>query len=126
MMDRVRRHGFAGTFLLAVLIATTPAHAWCILGFGQCAPSIVGEYVLDGDPIARLTITADKFTAAIGPESFTTDYVIKSVDGNHVSIEIDLSPTAKMPLEVRVEKDHIRFDSIHVLVGVWKRQAAGP
>jgi hypothetical protein len=125
MMDRVRRHGFAGTFLLAVLIATTPAHAWCIWGFGHCAPSLVGEYVLDGNPIARLTITADKITSAIGPVSFTADYVVKSVDGNRVTIEVRL-PDAKVPLDVVAEKDQIRIGTKHLLAGVWKKQAATP
>src|SRR5262249_52462670 len=125
MVDHVRRRGLAMMFLLAVLIASTPAHAWCILGFGQCAPSLVGEYALEGSPIARLTITADKITSSIGPVSFGADYVVKSVDGNRVTIEVRL-PDTKVPLDVQVEKDQIRIGTKHVLAGVWKKQAVKP
>jgi hypothetical protein len=119
------RYGCQVALLLAVLIAIRPAQAWCIWGFGQCAPSLVGEYVLDGNPIARLTITADKITSAIGPVSFTADYVIKSVDANRVTIEVAL-PDGRMPLDVQVEKGQIRIGTKHVLAGVWKRQPARP
>jgi hypothetical protein len=76
MTIRVRCYGCAAIFLLALLIAGgQPAHAWCIWGFGQCAPSnpLPGEYALEGNPIAKLTITADKITSSIGPVSFTAD-----------------------------------------------------
>jgi hypothetical protein len=119
------RCGCQAALLLAVLIATTPARAWCIWGFGQCAPSLVGEYVLDGNPIAKLRITADKITSMIGPVSFTADYAIKSVDGNRVTIEVAL-PDGKVPLDVQVEKGQIRIGTKHVLAGVWKKQAARP
>jgi hypothetical protein len=108
---------------LATLIATTPAQAWCIWGFGQCAPSLVGEYALDANPVARLTITADKITSSIGPVSFTAGYVIKSFEGNRVTIEVGMAD-AKVPLDVQVEKDQIRIGTKHVLAGVWRRQAA--
>jgi hypothetical protein len=122
MADLVGRHCRAAIILFVILIASTPAHAWCIWGFGQCAPSIVGEYALDGNPIARLTITADKITSSIGPVSVTTDYVIKSADGNRVTIEVGLPPDAKVPLDVQVEKEQIRIGTKHVLAGVWKKQ----
>jgi hypothetical protein len=107
--------------MLAVLLAGTPAQAWCIWGFGQCAPSIVGEYALGGSPLARLTITSDKITSTIGPVSFTADYVVKSFDGNNVTIEVAL-PDSKVNLDVHVEKDQIRIGTTHLLAGVWKRQ----
>jgi hypothetical protein len=122
MMSRSVRYACRAALLLAVLIATTPAQAWCIWGFGQCAPSLVGEYALEGSPIARLIITADKITSAIGPVSFSADYVIKSFDGNNVTIEVRL-PDSKVPLNIQVEKDQIRIGTKHVLAGVWKRQA---
>jgi hypothetical protein len=125
MMTKVRRRGFAAALLLTALVASTPAHAWCILGFGQCAPSIVGEYALDGNPMARLTITADKITSSIGPVSFSADYVVKSVDGNRVTIEVGL-PDGKVPLDVLVEKDQIRIGTKNVFAGVWKKQADRP
>ena len=124
MVGLLTRYGYAITFLLAVLIASRPAQAWCILGFGQCAPSIVGEYALEGNPIARLTITADKITSSIGPISFTADYVVKSFDGNRVAIEVGVPPDTKVPLDVEVEKDQIRIGTKHLLAGVWKKQAA--
>ena len=126
MMTKVRRHGFVATFLWAMLIASTPAHAWCIWGFGQCAPSIVGEYALEGSSVARLGITADKITSSIGPVSFTADYVVKSFDGNRVTIEVGLPPDAKVPLDIQVEKDQLRIGTKHVLAGVWKRRATRP
>ena len=124
MIAQTMRRGCDAALLLVVLLASTPAHAWCIWGFGQCAPSIVGEYALDGNSIARLTITADKITSSIGPVSFTADYVVKSFDGNRVTIEVGLPPDAKVPLDVQVEKDQLRIGTKHVLAGVWKRRAA--
>jgi hypothetical protein len=125
MIAQTMRHGCQAALLAAVLFATTPAQAWCILGFGQCGPSIVGEYALEGSPIARLNITTDKITSTIGPVSFTADYVIKSVDGNNVTIEVGL-PEPKVMLDVQVEKDQLRIGTKHVLAGVWKRRAAVP
>src|SRR5215470_10466412 len=125
MITLVRWNALVASVLLVVLIASTPAQAWCILGFGQCAPSIVGEYALEGSPIARLTITTDKITSSIGPVSFTADYVVKSFDGNRVTIEVRL-PDTKVPLDVQVEKDQIRIGTKHVLAGVWKKQAVKP
>lgn len=110
--------------LLTVLIATTPAHAWCIWGFGQCAPSLVGEYVLEGNPVARLTITPDKITSTVGPVSFTADYVVKSFNRNNVTIELSL-PEEKQTVDVIVEKDQIMFGARQLIIpGVWKKQAA--
>src|SRR5262245_25720403 len=121
MFGQLRRHWCATTVMLVALLASTPAQAWCILGFGQCAPSIVGEYALDGNPIARLTITADKITSSIGPVSFSADYVVKSFDGNRVTIEVVVPPDAKVPVDVQVEKDQIRIGTKNVLGGVWKK-----
>jgi hypothetical protein len=123
-MSRRVPYACQAALLLAVLIATTPAQAWCIWGFGQCAPSIVGEYALEGNPIAKLTITPDKITSTVGPVSFTTDYVIKSVDGNRVTIEVGLPE--KLALDVQVDKDQLRIGTKHLLAGVWKKQAARP
>jgi hypothetical protein len=124
MIAQTMRRGCHAALLLVVLLASTPAHAWCIWGFGQCAPSIVGEYTLEGSSVARLAITADKITSSIGPVSFSADYVVKSFDGNRVTIEVGLSPDAKVPLDVQVEKDQLRIGTKHVLAGVWKRRAA--
>jgi hypothetical protein len=108
--------------LLAVVILSSPAHAWCIWGVGQCAPSIVGEYTLEGNPIARLTITPDKITSTFGPVSFSADYVVKSFEGSRLTIEVGLPPDTKVPLDVHVEKNQLRIGTTHVLAGVWKRQ----
>jgi hypothetical protein len=122
MVMRVRRYGCAGIFLLAILIASAPAQAWCIWGFGQCAPSnpLPGEYALEGNPIAKLSITADKITSSIGPVSFTANYLVKSVEGKNVTIEVSL-PEPKVALDVQVEKDFIRIGTRHVLAGVWRK-----
>jgi hypothetical protein len=113
----------AALLLAALIVASASAQAWCIWGFGQCAPSIVGEYALDGNPIARLTITADKITSAVGPVSFTANYVVKSAEGKNVTIEVGL-PEPKVTLDVQVEKDFIRIGTRHVLAGVWRKTAA--
>ena len=119
-----RGYAWRVALLLAVLVvASAPAQAWCIWGFGQCAPSILGEYALDGSPIAKLTITADKITSAVGPVSFTADYVVKSVEGKNVTIEVGL-PEPKVTLDVQVEKDFIRIGTRHVLAGVWRKTGA--
>jgi hypothetical protein len=119
----------AGILVLAALLLSVasgqPAQAWCIWGFGECPPSIVGEYALDGNPAAKLTITATKITSTIGPVSFTADYVIKSFEGNNVTIEVAL-PESKVMLDVHVEKDFIRIGTKHVFAGVWKKTGAKP
>jgi hypothetical protein len=58
-----------GAFLIVLMASGQPAQAWCIWGFGQCGPSnpLPGEYALDGNPIAKLTITLDKITSTLGP-----------------------------------------------------------
>lgn len=123
MTIQVGRYGCAAILLLAVSIASgRPAQAWCVLGFGQCAPSLVGEYALDGNPMTRLTITPDKITSTVGPVSFTADYAIKSVEGKNVTIEVAL-PDPKVTLDVQVEKDFIRIGTKHVLAGVWRKTA---
>ena len=121
-MVRSERYGWRMAVLVAVLIASAPAQAWCIWGFGQCAPSnpLPGEYALEGNPVAKLIITADKITSTIGPVSFTADYVVKSVDGNNVTIEVGL-PDPKVTLDVQVERDFIRIGTKNLLAGVWKR-----
>ena len=94
MTGRSGRYVCGIAVLLVVLIASPErAQAWCIWGFGQCAPSLVGEYALDGNPIAKLTITPDKITSTVGPVSFTADYVVKSVEGKNVTIEVGLPDT---------------------------------
>ena len=121
MIGRSGRYACGIAVLLVVLIASPArAQAWCIWGFGQCAPSLVGEYALDGNPIAKLTITPDKITSTLGPVSFTADYVVKSVEGKNVTIEVGL-PEPKVTLDVQIEKDFIRVGTKHVLAGVWKK-----
>ena len=106
--------------LVALVASPERARAWCIWGFGQCAPSLVGEYALEGNPIAKLTITPDKITSTVGPVAFTADYVVKSVEGKNITIEVGL-PDAKVTLDVQVEKDFIRIGTKHVLAGIWKK-----
>jgi hypothetical protein len=124
MIARRRSYVWPTVALLAVLVASAPARAWCIWGFGQCAPSnpLAGEYALEGNPIARLTITADKITSSVGPVSFSADYVVKSVEGKNVTIEVGL-PDPKVTLDVQVEKDFIRIGTKHLLAGVWRKTA---
>jgi hypothetical protein len=108
-------------FLLVVLVASLEgAQARCIWGFGQCVLSLVGEYLLEGNPIAKLTITPDKITSTVGPVSFTADYVVKSVEGKNITIEAGL-PEPTVALDVQVEKDFIRIGTKHVLAGIWKK-----
>jgi len=128
MTGRGTRYVRAGALLLLFLIASgQPAQAWCIWGFGQCPPSnpLPGEYALEGNPIAKLTITADKITSTLGPVSFTADYVVKSVEGKNVTIEVGL-PDPKVTLDVQVEKDFIRIGTKHLFAGVWKKTGAKP
>jgi hypothetical protein len=121
MTGRSGRHACGIAVLLVVLIASPErAQAWCIWGFGQCAPSLVGEYALDGNPIAKLTITPDKITSTVGPVPLTADYVVKSVEGKNVRIEVGL-PDPKVTLDVQVEKDFIRIGTKHLIAGVWKK-----
>jgi len=121
MTGRSGRHACGIAVLLVVLIASPErAQAWCIWGFGQCAPSLVGEYALDGNPIAKLTITPDKITSTVVPVPLTADYVVKSVEGKNVRIEVGL-PDPKVTLDVQVEKDFIRIGTKHLIAGVWKK-----
>jgi hypothetical protein len=125
METQVRGCVCAVALLMGVLVASVPAQAWCIWGFGQCAPSLVGEYALDGNPIAKLTITVDKIRSTLGPVSFTADYVVKSVERKTVTIEVGL-PSPKVTLDIEVEKDQIRIGNKHVFAGVWKKAPARP
>jgi hypothetical protein len=122
-MNRVWRCVCCVTVLLPFWAVSVPAHAWCVWGFGQCAPSnpLPGEYVLDGNPVAMLVITPDKMTSKVGPVSFTADYVVKSVDGKNVTIEVGV-PDPKITLLVQVEKDLIRIRTQHLFAGDWKRK----
>jgi hypothetical protein len=86
----------------------------------------VGEYVLEGNPVARLTITPDKITSSIGPVSFTADYVVKSFNRHNVTIEVSL-PEEKQTVDVIVEKDQIMFGARQlILPGIWKKHAGRP
>ena len=67
-----------------------------------------------------LTITPDKITSTVGPVSLTADYVVKSVEGKNVRIEVGL-PDPKVTLDVQVEKDFIRIGTKHLIAGVWKK-----
>jgi hypothetical protein len=127
MMAWSGRHGCAGIFFLVVLLASTPAPAGCMWGFGQCAPSIVGVYMLKGNPNARLTITADKISWTVGSVGFRGDYVVKSFNRHNVSIEVSLPE--KRTVAVIVEKDQISFGDPSrelILPGVWKKVGAKP
>ena len=127
-MNRVRRCASGVIVLLAVLTASDePAEAFCIWGFGQCETSnpIAGEYILDGNPSAMLTITRDKITSKTGPVSFTVDYVVKSVEGKNVTIVVS-PPEPKETLQVQVEKDLIKFRKNSLFAGDWKKKAANP
>jgi hypothetical protein len=62
-------------------------------------------------------------TSSVGPVSFTADYVVKSVEGKNVTIEVGL-PEPKVTLDVQVEKDFIRIRTKHVFAGDWKKTGA--
>jgi hypothetical protein len=126
-MPQTMRSRCRVALLLAVVILSSPAHTWCILGFGQCAPSIVGVYTLKGNPNARLTITADKISWTVGSVGFRGDYVVKSFNRHNVSIEVSLPE--KRTVAVIVEKDQISFGDPSrelILPGVWKKVGAKP
>jgi hypothetical protein len=112
---------------IAVVLAGSmnePAHAFCIWGFGQCAPTPVlvpGEYVQSGNASVLLVITADKITSKSGPVSYTVDYTVKSVDGANVTIDIS-PPEPKETLQIQVEKDVIKIRKQGHFAGDWKRK----
>jgi len=134
MIGWSERYACGVAVLLVVLVGSSEAaQAWCIWGLGQCetssAPSrsspIAGEYVRDGNPSAMLTITADKIVSKTGPVSFTVDYVVKSVEGKSVMIEVS-QPEPKEIVEVQVEKDLIRIRNSQHFAGTWKKAGAKP
>src|SRR5512145_2961715 len=108
-MNLMTRLAIAALGVAAVTMAAAPARAFCIWGFGDCAPAnpIVGEYTLDRNPSTTLTIAPGKITSRTGPVSFSADYTIKSVDGNTIVIEVD-TPEPKQNVPVQVEKDLIK------------------
>ena len=127
-----RREFIAGVGATITLlgVGTTsigPAQAFCIWGFGQCETSspIAGEYTLDDNPSATLSITTDKITSKIGPISFSVDYIVKSVEGKNVTIELT-TREPKETLQIQVEKDLIKIRSINLFTGDWKKKAAKP
>ena len=107
--------------LLAVGVSNKPARAFCIWGFGQCERSspIASEYVQDGNANKTLTITADKITLKSGPVSFSADYVVQSVDGKNVTIE--MSPS-KDTLQIQVEANVLKIRDNPNFFGDWKKK----
>ena len=111
--------------LLLVVASSEAAQAFCIWGFGKCEPSnpIVGEYVLDGNPNATLTIAPGKITSKTGPVSFSVDYTVKSAEGKNVTIEVS-PPEPKGTLQIEVEKDVIKIRNKHLFAGDWRKKIA--
>ena len=127
-MNCISRCALVAITLLAVGSTNIgSAQAWCIWGFGQCetANPIVGEYILDGNATAMLAITRDKITSKTGPVSFTVEYVVKSVEGKNVTIEVT-PPEPKETVQVQVEKDLIKIRNPQHFAGTWKKKAASP
>ena len=97
-MNRIARCMMVAITLLVVATASNDAaQAFCIWGFGKCETSnlIAGEYVLDGNPNATLTITPDRITSKTGPVSFSVDYTVKSTEGKNVTIEVKSARTQR-------------------------------
>ena len=123
-MNRISRCAAVAFTLLVVGAASFgQAQAFCIWGFGKCETSnpIAGEYILDGNPSATLTITPGKITSKTGPVSFSVDYTVKSVEGKNVTIEVS-PPEPKESLQIHVEKDLIKIRNKHVFAGDWKKK----
>jgi len=125
-MNRIARCMMVAITLLVVATASNDAaQAFCIWGFGKCETSnlIAGEYVLDGNPNATLTITPDRITSKTGPVSFSVDYTVKSTEGKNVTIEVS-PPEPKETLQIEVEKDFIKIRNKHLFAGDWKKKIA--
>ena len=106
-MRPITRLAMAALGVAVVVTAAAPAHAFCLWGFGSCAPAnpIVGEYTLARNPSTTLTIAPGNITSRTGPVSFSADYTVKSVDGNNVVIELgEPRQTAHMPSARRPAK----------------------
>lgn len=118
------RLAIAALGVAAVAMAAAPARAFCIWGFGDCAPAnpIVGEYTLDRNPATTLTIAPGKITSRTGPVSFSADYTLKSVDGKNVVIEVG-PPAPTQTVQVQVEKDLIKVRNSDLFAGDWKKKA---
>ena len=84
-----------------------------------------GEYVLDGNPNSLLLISPDKITSKMGPVSFSSGYVLKSVEGKNVSIEMGSTEPKEMLL-IHVERDVITVRGTNVFAGEWKRKLGNP
>jgi hypothetical protein len=124
-MNRVARGVVAITLLVVVTASNGAALALCLWGFGKCETSnpIVGEYILDGNPNATLTITPGRITSKTGPVSFSVDYTVKSTEGKIVTIEMS-PPEPKETLQIEVEKDLIKIRNKHLFAGDWKKKVA--
>jgi hypothetical protein len=122
-MNWMTRCGLAALGLVVATAGGEPAQAFCIWGFGNCAPPspIVGEYTLDRNPSTTLTITTGKITSRTGPVSFSADYTVKSVDGKNVSIEL---AEPKESVQVQVEADLIKVRNTSLFAGDWRKKAA--
>jgi len=123
-MSPVRRYACVATTLVALAgLGSERAHSFCIWGFGQCEKSspIAGEYAREDSPRILLSITSDKMTSKSGPVSFSVDYVVKSVDGKTVTIEVT-RPEPKETLKIQVEKDLIKIRNHEHFAGDWKKK----
>jgi hypothetical protein len=125
-MSPMVRSAMAALGFVVLATANVPARAFCIWGFGDCAPAnpIVGEYTLVRNPATTLTIASGKITSRTGPVSFSADYTIKSVDGNSVVIEVG-PPEPKETVQVQVEKDLIKVRNSDLFAGDWKKRTPG-
>lgn len=122
-MNRTIRGGVAALGLGVAMAVGGPAQAFCIWGFGNCAPlnPIVGEYTLDRSPGTTLTVTAGKISSRTGPVSFSADYTIKSADGKTIVIEL---AEPKETVQVQVETDLIKIRNTSLFAGDWRKKAA--
>src|SRR6516225_8830460 len=117
MVYLVERFAPVAALMLALGMASAaPAYAICVWGFGQCESTnpIVGEYASEFNPSTMLTITPDKITSKDGPVSFSAGYMLKSVEGRNVTLELT---EPKGTLRTEIEKDILKIHNSRFFTG---------
>ena len=96
-----------------------------LIGLGGCDQiprSIGGDYTKESNPGVTLNITSNKITVIGGVMAISADYVIKSVEGNKLLIEVSAPQTRKDTAELYVNKSDIWIRHNFLFAGEWKRR----
>lgn len=111
------------SMLVVLLVSANSVEAMCVFGLGSCEKSVIaGQYRLSENPSVTLKIDSSKITAQGGPMTFSADYVVKSIEGDKATLEVNAPMAGKGVISVLIKKDGISIPGSGVFGGNWNRQ----